>query len=75
MLATKLVHLVITEMASRGAHEVCRHHGNQSNEAADTMQIVLETEYDNASSLALYDSMGFMREKRIQRFYSNLKDA
>lgn len=38
-------------------------------------QVVLETEFDNISSLALYDRLGFLREKRIQRFYSNFKDA
>lgn len=36
---------------------------------------MLETEYDNKGSLALYDSIGFLREKRIHGFYSNLKDA
>lgn len=38
-------------------------------------QVVLETEYDNASALAFYASMGFMREKRLFRFYMNGKDA
>ena len=38
-------------------------------------QVVLETETDNESSLALYGALGFLREKRIQRFYSNGKDA
>lgn len=36
---------------------------------------MLETEYDNAPALALYDSLGFMREKRLFRFYLNGKDA
>ncbi|RXK42632.1 hypothetical protein M231_00186 [Tremella mesenterica] len=38
-------------------------------------EVVLETEHDNLTSLALYDSLGFLREKRLQRFYSNGKDA
>ncbi|KAK4686996.1 hypothetical protein P7C73_g3129, partial [Tremellales sp. Uapishka_1] len=42
---------------------------NGANEA------VLETEYDNLPSLTLYDSLGFLREKRLFRFYSNGKDA
>ena len=41
----------------------------------DGEQVVLETEYDNLSSLSLYDSLGFLREKRLHRFYSNMKDA
>lgn len=36
---------------------------------------MLETEHDNAVSLALYGSLGFLREKRLARFYSNGKDA
>jgi N-alpha-acetyltransferase 30 len=38
-------------------------------------EVVIETEYDNYSSLSLYDSFGFIREKRLKRFYSNGKDA
>ena len=37
--------------------------------------MVLETEYDNAAALALYESLGFVREKRLYRFYMNGKDA
>jgi peptide alpha-N-acetyltransferase len=38
-------------------------------------EIVLETEYDNAAALSLYESLGFIREKRLHRFYLNGKDA
>ncbi|ODO08734.1 hypothetical protein L198_00467 [Cryptococcus wingfieldii CBS 7118] len=38
-------------------------------------EVMLETEFDNDGSLALYDGMGFLREKRLWRFYSNEKDA
>ncbi|KAJ3492569.1 hypothetical protein NLJ89_g11206 [Agrocybe chaxingu] len=38
-------------------------------------QIVLETEYDNFAALSLYESLGFIREKRLYRFYLNGKDA
>ena len=38
-------------------------------------QVVLETEYDNAAALSLYESLGFIREKRLYRFYMNGKDA
>ncbi|KAF8961615.1 hypothetical protein BDZ97DRAFT_1905481 [Flammula alnicola] len=37
--------------------------------------IVLETEYDNFAALSLYESLGFIREKRLYRFYLNGKDA
>jgi peptide alpha-N-acetyltransferase len=38
-------------------------------------QIILETEYDNHAALSLYESLGFIREKRLYRFYLNGKDA
>lgn len=39
------------------------------------LQVVLETEFDNAAALSLYESLGFIREKRLFRFYLNGKDA
>lgn len=39
------------------------------------LQVALETEFDNAPALALYSSLGFLREKRLFRFYMNGKDA
>ncbi|GAA5847906.1 hypothetical protein JCM9279_003485 [Rhodotorula babjevae] len=38
-------------------------------------EVVLETEADNAAALAFYSKMGFVREKRLHRFYLNGKDA
>ncbi len=35
----------------------------------------METEYDNHAALSLYESLGFIREKRLYRFYLNGKDA
>ena len=37
--------------------------------------MILETEVDNTAALALYASLGFIREKRLFRFYMNGKDA
>lgn len=39
------------------------------------LQVILETEHDNAPALSLYESLGFIREKRLFRFYMNGKDA
>ncbi|KZO91800.1 acyl-CoA N-acyltransferase [Calocera viscosa TUFC12733] len=47
--------------------------GRMKSEGAD--EVMLETEYDNASALRLYESLGFIREKRLFRFYLNGKDA
>jgi len=38
-------------------------------------EVMLETEYDNTSALSLYSSLGFLREKRLYRFYMSGKDA
>lgn len=38
-------------------------------------EIMLETEFDNTAALSLYESLGFIREKRLYRFYLNGKDA
>jgi hypothetical protein len=35
--------------------------------------VVLETEADNVAALALYEGLGFIREKRLHRFYLNGK--
>lgn len=38
-------------------------------------EVILETEFDNLAALSLYESLGFIREKRLYRFYLNGKDA
>lgn len=41
----------------------------------DLDEVVLETEFDNDSALRFYQKLGFIREKRLYRFYLNGKDA
>ena len=38
-------------------------------------EVVLETELTNKSALALYESVGFTRDKRLVRYYLNGGDA
>lgn len=38
-------------------------------------EIVLETETDNYPAMALYQNFGFIRYKRLHRYYLNSKDA
>ncbi|TIB70855.1 hypothetical protein E3Q23_04015 [Wallemia mellicola] len=72
-IATKLVRMAIDEMISTGAEEVSL--GIISLQLPNRQQIILETEVDNNTSIAFYKRLGFMREKRLYRFYMNGKDA
>ena len=38
-------------------------------------EVVLETESDNISALRFYRKLGFIKEKKLYRFYLNAKDA
>lgn len=38
-------------------------------------EVTVETEFDNYAALSLYASLGFMRDKRLYRFYMTGKDA
>lgn len=39
--------------------------------AADADEIALETEVDNVPSLRIYENLGFLRTKRLHRYYLN----
>jgi len=43
--------------------------------AQNADEIVLETELTNKAALRLYESLGFIREQRLVRYYMNGKDA
>ncbi|CAG8722314.1 4357_t:CDS:2, partial [Ambispora leptoticha] len=38
-------------------------------------EIVLETEHTNVGALSLYQNLGFIRDKRLYRYYLNGVDA
>ena len=38
-------------------------------------EVILETEITNLAALRLYESMGFLRDKRLQSYYLNGNDA
>lgn len=40
-----------------------------------SFQVVLETEVTNSDALRLYSNLGFIREKRLFRYYLNGVDA
>ena len=41
----------------------------------DSLQVVLETEITNKPALRLYENLGFVRDKRLFRYYLNGVDA
>lgn len=51
------------------------------NKAVDAIQakgadeIILETEVTNDAAMYLYENMGFLRSKRLHRYYLNSNDA
>ncbi|KIJ22742.1 hypothetical protein M422DRAFT_196498 [Sphaerobolus stellatus SS14] len=47
----------------------------QAMSTSNADEVILETEYDNVAALGLYEALGFIREKRLFRFYMNGKDA
>ena len=38
-------------------------------------EVILETEITNTAALKLYESFGFLRDKRLQSYYLNGNDA
>jgi ribosomal protein S18 acetylase RimI-like enzyme len=38
-------------------------------------QVVLEAEASNTKAIALYESLGFFRDKRLEKYYLNGGDA
>ncbi len=38
-------------------------------------EVVLETEITNKGALVLYENLGFLRDKRLRRYYLNGQDA
>ena len=38
-------------------------------------QVVLEAEIDNSAALRLYENLGFIRDKRLHKYYLNGHDA
>lgn len=41
----------------------------------DTDEVILETEVTNKEAITLYENFGFIRDKRLHRYYLNTSDA
>ena len=73
-IATKLVRLAVDKMIEQDADEVrspLLPPIDHQFPAKPAHQIALETEVDNIPSLRIYENLGFLRTKRLHRYYLN----
>ena len=68
-VATHLVESALAAMEKLGADEV------QSVMRFSNSEVCLETETTNQAAMSLYENMGFVRYKRLHRYYLNAGDA
>lgn len=75
-IASKLVRMAMDGMIAKDADEVGALFCLRLREpATDLEKIALETEIDNIPSLKLYERLGFLRTKRLHRYYLNGNSA
>jgi peptide alpha-N-acetyltransferase len=77
-IASKLVRMAMDGMIAKDADEVCCFSCTISLQKQCTdfgKKITLETEIDNIPSLKLYERLGFLRTKRLHRYYLNGNSA
>ena len=70
-IATKLVRMAIDAMIEQNADEVGIRTHCTIILRAHTAQIALETEVTNTAAMKLYERLGFLRSKRLHRYYLN----
>lgn len=79
-IGSNLVLKAIEAMIAGDADEVwlqldCRLDSNHYSLSVPSVQVVLETEVTNKPALMLYENLGFVRDKRLFRYYLNGVDA
>jgi len=62
---------VVEEYRGRGIATKLVRMAIEAMESRDADEIVLETEVTNTASLRLYERLGFLRSKRLHRYYLN----
>lgn len=72
-LGSRLVRKAICTMMKQECDEVCM--SDRKNSASTPFKVVLETEVTNKAALRLYERLGFVRDKRLFRYYLNGVDA
>lgn len=56
-----------------GSELVCRAIKEMANQGGD--EVVLETEITNKGAIGLYENLGFLKDKRLHKYYLNGQDA
>lgn len=77
-IGSTLVRKVIEVMRNPPAADGVRNDDQSTNAAsaiASTDEVVLETEITNKAAMRLYQRLGFVRDKRLSRYYLNGVDA
>lgn len=75
-IASKLVRMAVEKMIAMDADEVSQRFKREVTSSSRPsllifLQIALETEVDNSPSLRIYENLGFLRTKRLHRYYLN----
>lgn len=76
-IASKLVRMAVEKMREQDADEVSRSlytmpmRNSNDCKILTIAKIALETEVDNIPSLRIYENLGFLRTKRLHRYYLN----
>ena len=71
-IATRLVRMAIDAMIQRDADEVRTIILRSAEGCTEFVgQIALETEVTNTAAMKLYERLGFLRSKRLHRYYLN----
>lgn len=74
-VATKLVCMAVDAMIELDADEVPLVSFPREASLLKTIQVALETEVTNVAAMKLYERLGFLKSKRLHRYYLNGNSA
>lgn len=74
-VATKLVCMAVDAMIERDADEVLTALPPLKEIDIEIIQVALETEVTNTAAMKLYERLGFLKSKRLHRYYLNGNSA
>lgn len=74
-VATKLVCMAVDAMIELDADEVPLSYPSCGASLLKSIQVALETEVTNVAAMKLYERLGFLKSKRLHRYYLNGNSA